>query len=113
MNQFPLNAIKVDQSFVRTFDRGGSASVGAALGIGRSMGVDVIIEGVEKASMLRQARALGATLIQGYLIARPMSPAATREWLRRFDAGTVEPQLSTMRNVAADGCGEPVQLRRW
>jgi diguanylate cyclase (GGDEF)-like protein len=84
VNQFPINVLKVDRSFVRTFSTGGDTIISAALTIARRRGMDVVIEGVETALMLQQVRQLGASLIQGYLFARPMSVNATAEWLRRF-----------------------------
>jgi EAL domain-containing protein (putative c-di-GMP-specific phosphodiesterase class I)/FixJ family two-component response regulator len=83
LSRLPIDAIKVDQVFVREFDQGGKAIIKAALGIARDFGCKVIIEGVETAEQLTQLRELGAWLIQGYVFARPMAPQEVRGWLQR------------------------------
>jgi EAL domain-containing protein (putative c-di-GMP-specific phosphodiesterase class I) len=88
LGQFPVGVLKIDRSFVRTFNTGGEAIICAALAIARSRSIEVIVEGVETASSLQQVRGLGATLIQGYFFARPMNPLATAEWLQRYYSGS-------------------------
>jgi diguanylate cyclase len=85
LQRFPVTSLKVDRAFVQSLATGGDSIISAALSIGRSRGIDIIIEGVETSAMLQQVRQLGATLIQGYLIARPMSVAACTTWLQQLD----------------------------
>ncbi|HTP38481.1 MAG TPA: EAL domain-containing protein [Steroidobacteraceae bacterium] len=84
LQQFPVTSLKVDRAFVQSLATGGDSIIAAALSIGRSRGIDIIIEGVETSAMLQQVRQLGATLVQGYLIARPMSAAACSGWLQQL-----------------------------
>jgi EAL domain-containing protein (putative c-di-GMP-specific phosphodiesterase class I) len=85
----PIDLIKVDQSFVRDFNQGGKTIIKAALNIARDFGLEVIIEGVETAEMLRQVRDLGASLIQGYWFAKPMPAARVPGWLQAFRGSSV------------------------
>ncbi|HMI74767.1 MAG TPA: EAL domain-containing protein [Steroidobacteraceae bacterium] len=89
LSRLPIDLIKVDQTFVRDFHRGGKTIIKAALSIARDFGLEVIIEGVETAEMLQQVRDLGASLIQGYWFARPMPAAQVPDWLRVFEFGSL------------------------
>jgi len=80
LQRFPADAIKVDRSFVATLGKGGETIIAAALSIGRSFGMEVVIEGVETELQRRQLTALGATLFQGYLYGKPMPLAEIDQW---------------------------------
>jgi len=76
--------IKVDRVFVTDFDDGGKSIIKAALGIARDFGREVIIEGVETEEMLQRVREIGASLVQGYLFARPMPVLDIACWQTKF-----------------------------
>ena len=80
LQRFPADVIKVDRSFVNTLGEGGETIISAALSIGRSFGMKVVIEGVETELARRQLSALGATLFQGYLYGKPVAPANVEQW---------------------------------
>ena len=71
--------LKLDRSLITGFDadhdRG--AVVSAMLGYVRQTGGHLIAEGVETEAELETLRALGVTLIQGYLLGRPAAPWPT------------------------------------
>jgi EAL domain-containing protein (putative c-di-GMP-specific phosphodiesterase class I)/FixJ family two-component response regulator len=81
LSHLPVDIIKVDRVFVRDFDEGGKSIIKAALGIARDFGREVIIEGVETEEMLQRVRDIGASLVQGYLFARPMPLSELGAWL--------------------------------
>ena len=81
LSHLPVDVIKVDRVFVRDFAAGGKSIIKAALGIARDFGREVIIEGVETEEMLQQVREIGASLVQGYLFARPMPVGELASWL--------------------------------
>ncbi|GAA4601101.1 bifunctional diguanylate cyclase/phosphodiesterase [Actinoplanes octamycinicus] len=74
----PVNAIKVDKSFVDGL--GGTpqqeAIVTALTGIAETMGLRTVAEGVETADQARRLFELGYRHAQGFLFARPLPPAA-------------------------------------
>jgi len=80
LQRFPADVIKVDRSFVTTLGEGGETIISAALSIGRSFGMNVVIEGVETELARRQLSALGATQFQGYLFGKPMAPSSVDQW---------------------------------
>ena len=83
LNEFPLNALKIDKSFVQSVessDRGGPISK-MIIGLGQNLGLEVIAEGVETAGQLAYMQDHGCDIAQGYLYARPESPDDLTPWL--------------------------------
>jgi EAL domain-containing protein (putative c-di-GMP-specific phosphodiesterase class I) len=74
LKQFPVDAIKVDRSFVAGLesDEGDRAIVSAIVGLGRTLGKDVIAEGVETPGQAAKLQAMGCHAAQGFLYARPL-----------------------------------------
>jgi diguanylate cyclase (GGDEF)-like protein/PAS domain S-box-containing protein len=74
LKKFPVEAIKVDKSFVDGLgiEVDDSSIVDAVVRLGHSLGLSVIAEGVETPLQLRMLRELGADKVQGYLFGRPM-----------------------------------------
>ncbi len=74
LRRYPINTIKIDQSFVR--DLPGSASacrlVEAMLAMAKAVERDVVAEGVETTEQRDFLRAAGCDSLQGYLLGRPM-----------------------------------------
>ncbi|MDD2541596.1 MAG: EAL domain-containing protein [Desulfuromonadaceae bacterium] len=72
---FPVNTIKIDQSFVRdlTFEHGVSPIIQAIIGIARGFGLHLIAEGVESCDQLEALNELGCDEIQGYFFSKPLS----------------------------------------
>lgn len=83
LQKFPVDAIKIDQSFVRSIvsDTDSQAITAAVLELGRRLGKEVIAEGVETPEQAELLRAAGCRQAQGFLYARPMPPEALLEFL--------------------------------
>jgi EAL domain-containing protein (putative c-di-GMP-specific phosphodiesterase class I) len=77
LKQFPVNHIKIDQSFVRGIEESpdDEAIVSAVVGLGRSLNLKVTAEGVETAGQAQRLREMGCGSAQGYLYASPMAGA--------------------------------------
>ena len=73
LQAFPFDKIKIDRSFVgRVEDNAGAAViVRAVLGLGRSLGMGVVAEGVETRAQLRFLTEEACDEVQGYLLGRP------------------------------------------
>jgi diguanylate cyclase (GGDEF)-like protein len=72
LRHLPLDALKVDASFVAEIGQGfGTAVVATIIELGHTLGLDVIGEGVETIEQQRVLEALGCDQLQGYLLGRP------------------------------------------
>lgn len=72
--EFPFSQIKLDASFVRKLDfqPRSRAIISSTVTLSESLGLSLVIEGVETQEQSRQLLELGCTLAQGFLFARPM-----------------------------------------
>ncbi|NQY57578.1 MAG: EAL domain-containing protein [Ilumatobacteraceae bacterium] len=73
LKRFPVEAIKIDRSFVAGLglEADDTSIVEAVIGLGHSLGVLVIAEGVETPLQLTRLRELACDKAQGYLFGRP------------------------------------------
>lgn|GEM_PF-3916426 len=74
LKQFPIDALKVDRSFVRdiTMNPNDAAIVGAIIAMAHSLCLRVIAEGVETQEQLEFLKMLQCDDMQGYLASRPV-----------------------------------------
>lgn len=84
LQRFPINRLKVDQSFVRDVDSMpvNASIVRAIVALARSLSIEVVAEGVETEAELAFVRDCGCDESQGYFHARPMSASQFVAWLR-------------------------------
>jgi diguanylate cyclase (GGDEF)-like protein/PAS domain S-box-containing protein len=75
LQELPVTAIKIDQSFIHGLDehRGSGAIVAAVTIMARELGLGVVAEGVETDAQLRALSRYPIGLIQGFLTGRPVS----------------------------------------
>ena len=73
LKEFTFDKIKIDRSFVATMHSHASSSsiVKATIGLGKSLGLIIVAEGVETEEQLSLLRRWGCDQVQGYLIGRP------------------------------------------
>ena len=78
LRRYPLQRIKIDQSFVASVadDDNARSLVRTILAMAESMGLDAVAEGVENVEQFHALRALGCQRAQGYLFSRPVPPEA-------------------------------------
>ena len=101
LGRMHVDRIKIDRGFVTGFAQrpGDRILVQAILGIGRSLGIEVLAEGVETAADVVVLEALGCGVVQGYHFGRPMEPAALDRWIiARADATSPPRDAATLRN---------------
>jgi EAL domain-containing protein (putative c-di-GMP-specific phosphodiesterase class I) len=76
LHRYPFDIIKIDQSFVQSLsaETQGRNLAGAIIAMGKSMGMEVIAEGVEHLDQANFLLARGCHKVQGFLYGYPMSP---------------------------------------
>ncbi|MBY0556296.1 MAG: EAL domain-containing protein, partial [Burkholderiaceae bacterium] len=71
LRQLPLDALKIDKSFVIGMDEKSLTVVEAALLIARKYGLRVIAEGVESAAQMHTLQQMGVDELQGFYLGKP------------------------------------------
>ena len=76
LRKFPVDALKIDQTFIRQISTSGEDTtiVSAVLGMARNLKLRVIAEGVEKLEELEFLRAHQCDEVQGFYFSRPVPP---------------------------------------
>jgi diguanylate cyclase (GGDEF)-like protein/PAS domain S-box-containing protein len=84
LRKFPIDALKIDQSFVRqiTTAPDDTAIVSAIISMGRSLNLRVVAEGVETGEELAFLRSQQCDEAQGYYFGRPVPPQQFAELLQ-------------------------------
>ncbi|RJQ14760.1 MAG: bifunctional diguanylate cyclase/phosphodiesterase, partial [Nitrospiraceae bacterium] len=83
LHQFPIDALKIDRSFIKKADNGENFEIAKAIAtLAHSLNMEVVAEGVETEKQLALVKSLGCEYVQGFLIARPMDVEAVDAMLR-------------------------------
>jgi len=84
LQQFTVDALKIDRSFVKDLHLGGDAAAicAAIIAMARELKLKVIAEGVETAAQLEFLKTHRCDFAQGYLISEPIGAADLETWLQ-------------------------------
>jgi diguanylate cyclase (GGDEF)-like protein len=105
LKTLPVSELKIDRSFVAqaASDPTSAAIIDATIGLAKTVGKRVVVEGVEDRRTWEHMAAAGADLVQGYLLSQPL-PAAKLAPLLAERAVRLEhvavPQAATLEVVA-------------
>lgn len=85
LKELPANTVKLDQSLISglSTNQNDKHLVRTLIGLAKGLGYCVVAEGVENQETLDLLIQWGCSQAQGYLIARPMSPAALEDWIEQ------------------------------
>jgi diguanylate cyclase (GGDEF)-like protein/PAS domain S-box-containing protein len=85
LQRFPITRVKIDRSLVSDIatSEGDAAVARAVIAMAHGLGVAVVAEGIETLEQLAILRRYGCDQGQGYLLGRPVLPAAVPEVTRR------------------------------
>jgi len=94
LRKFPIDALKIDQSFVRqiTTVPDETIIVSAVIGLGRSLKLRVVAEGVETQEQMAFLQAHQCDEAQGYYFSRPVLP---QQFAKLLETGIAETVLSS------------------
>lgn len=84
LKRFPVDYVKIDQTFIRDLSPGGedAAITRAIIAMAHSLELKVVAEGVETQAQMDFLKSQGCDEIQGFLISRPIEASAFVELLR-------------------------------
>jgi diguanylate cyclase (GGDEF)-like protein len=87
LSSLPIDSLKIDRSFIDglTTRPTDAAIVRTILDLGRSLGRQVVAEGIETAAQLGALRALGCSVGQGHHLSAPLSAQAVEALLERLE----------------------------
>ena len=117
LKRFDIDTLKIDRSFVSELphDPEDKAIATAIVAMGHSLHMKVVAEGVETPAQAACLRELGCDEMQGYLLSRPLHPAALLAWMaqrrmdqRRLDSGFGFHNSGPMTLLSLDALG-PVE----
>jgi diguanylate cyclase (GGDEF)-like protein len=96
IKRFPVDALKIDRSFVRNLpeDTNDKAVADAIIGLGRALGLTIIAEGVETAEQEAFLRDHACDEMQGFLLSKALPADEIAEFLRipHLAAPTLQPK---------------------
>lgn len=84
LSRFPLDCLKIDRSFVLGLSKGSRNKelVKGIISLGHSLGLDIVVEGVERLEELQFFREENARVIQGFLFSAPVPIEQLRSVLK-------------------------------
>ena len=90
LTSFPVDVLKVDQSFILKMHSGEASKqyVAAIIAIGHVMNFRVVAEGVEETDQLDDLREIGCDYIQGFLWGKPMPPEDAAKLIEQETSGS-------------------------
>jgi EAL domain-containing protein (putative c-di-GMP-specific phosphodiesterase class I) len=105
LRRLPLDALKIDQSFVRQISvHGSNALVTAVISMARNLKLRVIAEGIETQEELDFLQAHQCDEAQGYYFSEPVPANEFMGLLRRGLVRTAAPELwGTLAPIESDG----------
>ncbi len=103
LQSFPFDKIKIDKSFVENIHRHERATVivRAVLGLGRSLDIPCVAEGVETSEQIDFLRGEDCAELQGYAIGRPSPVDAISAWTLASATAAYKPEDPRRRSRAA------------
>ena len=81
-----MDCIKLDKTFVEDIlvSKIDAAIAKAAVDLARTIGIDIIAEGVDSRDKLELITSLGCHLIQGFLFSKPLSSESFAEYCKKY-----------------------------
>jgi len=104
LRRFPIDILKIDREFTKEIETSeGEALFGGIVQLGRSLGLHIVAEGIERAPQRDLVTKSTCDAGQGYLFARPSAPESIVDWAAAIamadpDPAHLEPEVATRAN---------------
>ena len=109
LRSFPFGKIKIDKSFVRDLmtDNGSISIIRAVTGLGQSLGMKTIAEGVETQEQLDRLREERCDEVQGYFFSRPRPASEVPSLIERLQRTS---EVARSAENLNPGCAQAIGL---
>jgi EAL domain-containing protein (putative c-di-GMP-specific phosphodiesterase class I) len=85
LHRFAVDTLKIDKSFVAGLSGGQPAIVESIVALAKTLGTQVIAEGVETEEQMAELIRLGCSQAQGFFFSKPMTASAAEAFLAGAD----------------------------
>jgi diguanylate cyclase (GGDEF)-like protein/PAS domain S-box-containing protein len=84
LQKFPVDVMKIDRAFISQMDRDSESHeiVRIIVMLGKSLGMKIVAEGVERAEQIALLKHMGCDLVQGFLFSKPVEADSADQLLR-------------------------------
>ncbi|MDM8564989.1 EAL domain-containing protein [Candidatus Halobeggiatoa sp. HSG11] len=84
LQQFPIDALKIDKSFIQNIDASAKSAqiVNAIIALGKSFDLRIVAEGTENKTQVTMLKAANCHNVQGYFFSKPKDAETIEEFLR-------------------------------
>jgi diguanylate cyclase (GGDEF)-like protein len=100
LHRLQVHALKIDQSFVKSLDPASAPVIDAIISMGKSLGLDVIAEGVESFDQLNYLRRKGCDTAQGWLFSKAISFGEYLEYRAKMREGEILEEIEPEESAA-------------
>lgn len=83
LSKFPIDRLKIDQSFIRDLNDGNRAIIKTIIDMAHNMNISVVAEGVEIEEHLDFLKVLRCPKVQGYYFSKPLKVEAAEQLLKQ------------------------------
>ncbi|MFK7955011.1 MAG: EAL domain-containing protein [Lysobacterales bacterium] len=105
LRSMPIDELKIDKSFVMELDqkKGDQIIVNSTINLAHNLGLKVTAEGVENLASQALLESYRCDLMQGYLLSRPLDPAAATQWLKDYQhAADAQSDVEPLSTIGAE-----------
>jgi EAL domain-containing protein (putative c-di-GMP-specific phosphodiesterase class I)/DNA-binding response OmpR family regulator len=101
LRDLPFNEIKIDRSFVREAisNRDARTILASSANLARDLNLAIVAEGVESEEECQLVMELGCSVVQGYLISRPLPANQVLAWKAMWEIKQTHPEYPTVMVV--------------
>ncbi|MEX1221122.1 MAG: EAL domain-containing protein [Idiomarina sp.] len=100
--RLPFSELKVDRSFITTGDKSAEskAVIKSVIDLAKSLGLTSVAEGVETATMRNYLKSIGCDILQGFVLAKPMSGDDCEAWIKKYYQNMEKQRIDALNALA-------------